>query len=186
MLGGTKDGLMRGMRLPMGSPIAAILQAYVGAFDRQMDALPPGAPAAFASNLGMLVAIAANARAAQDVGTLGLAAGQLALVRQQIERRLADPLLSPARIAQACGISVRKLHGLFDGEGEGNSFSQHVRDRRLDEARATLANHTLRARPIADVAFGLGFNSLSTFYRNYRERFGETPGDTRERTRPGD
>jgi transcriptional regulator GlxA family with amidase domain len=84
-------------------------------------------------------------------------------------------------VAHACGISVRKLHALF--ERADGSFSHHILARRLDEARATLANHTLRDRSIADVAFGLGFNSLATFYRNYRARFDETPGDTRERTR---
>ena len=49
-----------------------------------------------------------------------------------------------------------------------------------DIARLLAAHALLGRRPtgtIADVAFACGFDSLSSFYRNFRARFGHAPGD---------
>lgn len=106
-------------------------------------------------------------------------ARQLAQLHQVIDERLADPLLSPRRVAAECGISPRTLHALFAQSGV--SFATYVTHGRLAEARERLKDAATVERPISEIAFALGFNSLATFYRVYRARYGEAPGDTRLR-----
>jgi acetamidase/formamidase/AraC-like DNA-binding protein len=90
-----------------------------------------------------------------------------------IERRLHDPDLTAARIAQAEGISERYLQKLF--EQNDVSFGHHLRDRRLERARSALVSpgdHT----PVADVAYRCGFGDAANFNRLFKERFGSPPG----------
>jgi AraC-like DNA-binding protein len=79
--------------------------------------------------------------------------------------------LTPARTARALGISVRQLHLLF--EPTGVTFSRYVLARRLERARSQLAIQP--TRKIVDVALSSGIESLTVFYRGFREAFGMTP-----------
>jgi AraC-like DNA-binding protein len=96
---------------------------------------------------------------------------------QYIARHYTDPQLSPLRAAKALGVSVRKLHLLFSTSGK--TFGEQVAARRLDEARLLLVSPGTSERPIADIAFDVGYSDLSTFYRAFRARWGVTPGDAR-------
>jgi AraC-like DNA-binding protein len=112
---------------------------------------------------------------AADAQPDAVRAGRLTDAKRYIDRHLADPDLSPAKVAAALGISVRALHLLF--EPTGGSFARTVLRRRLEECRAALlANPT---RPVTDIAFAWGFGSLSGFYRAFQAAFGLTPGDLR-------
>ena len=64
----------------------------------------------------------------------------------------------------------------------GGGFSAHVRDRRIDCALARLEDPREAGRPIADIAFEVGFGDLSTFNRAFRARVGETPREFRARS----
>ena len=57
-------------------------------------------------------------------GPDSLRAAQLAAVKRHIERRLADPGLNPASVADTVGVSVRQLHLLF--EPTGATFARYV------------------------------------------------------------
>ena len=59
-----------------------------------------------------------------------------------VERNLADPALSPAKIASELGISVRHLHRLFNTSGR--SLSGWIRERRLQQCCADLADPRMR------------------------------------------
>ncbi|WP_051444329.1 helix-turn-helix transcriptional regulator [Afipia sp. P52-10] len=84
--------------------------------------------------------------------------------------------LSPLLVARALGISVRKLHLLF--EPTGLSFSRTLMSMRLAETRRRL---TLEPRKhVAEIAFACGFDSLATFYRAFRQAYRMTPGDLRQ------
>jgi len=78
------------------------------------------------------------------------------------------------------GIAVRTLHLLF--EPSGSSFGRYVLRRRLDECRAALLADP--SRPVTDIAFAWGFNSLSHFYQAFHAAFGTAPGDIRRNTPP--
>ena len=170
-----------GLHLRQGQPIANILTAYLSELQSNLSRLDVASAERFALNAGLLTAAAAGCGRNEEVD-LAIEAGKLAFINARIEEQLCDPLLSPERIARSCGLSVRRLHQLF--EPTGLSLSRYVMQRRMVRARAALAiAHP--ARSIADLAYDLGFNSLGTFYRAYQSQYNETPGDTRERTAGG-
>ncbi|MDP4023407.1 helix-turn-helix domain-containing protein [Methylobacterium sp. NEAU 140] len=92
-----------------------------------------------------------------------------------IERELHRADLSPARVAARLGISVRKLHLVFEPSGE--SFTRRVLARRL--ARADRLLRDAPDRSVTEVAYAAGFESLSTFFRSYRAAYGASPGERR-------
>lgn len=96
-----------------------------------------------------------------------------------IEKNLHRYDLTPATVALALGISVRKLHILFAPTGQ--SFSRYVLTRRLEVARMQLGNDPDRA--VIDIALACGIKSSSVFYRGFREAFGMNPGDYRDSLR---
>lgn len=118
-------------------------------------------------------------------GVLGSAEGQqqtaavrlLAPLQQTIENSLSDPSLCPSRVAMAHGISTRHLHRLF--KQAGMSFSEFVRQRRLERCRDDLADPGLRALPMTEIAFRWGFSDSSHFSRCFRAAFGCTARDFR-------
>lgn len=106
---------------------------------------------------------------------LALRGGYLLAAKRFIARNLYDASLTPEKVASALGMSVRKLHMLF--EPTGRSFA-----RTLVAARVAEADRLLQAEPwrmVADVAFACGFDSLATFYRAFRAAFDATPKDHR-------
>jgi AraC-like DNA-binding protein len=64
-------------------------------------------------------------------------------------------------------------------ESEGLSFTEFVRDERLNRAHRMLASARCAGRKIADIAFTCGFGDISYFNRAFRARFGITPSDVR-------
>jgi AraC-like DNA-binding protein len=92
-----------------------------------------------------------------------------------IRANLADPELTPERVAAACGISKRYLHALFrDAEA---TVTERIRDERLAAARDALAGPGV----IADVAYRFGFSDQAAFSRLFRRAFGQTPSAFRKR-----
>jgi AraC-like DNA-binding protein len=98
-------------------------------------------------------------------------------VREYVRAHLRDPELSPARIASACGVSVRLLYKLY--EGEETSLEQSIIEQRLTGARADLASPRLRHRTIEAVARTWGFTSPSFFSSRFSRAFGSTPREWR-------
>lgn len=83
-----------------------------------------------------------------------------------------DPLLCPARAAAASNVSVRLLHKLF--ADSGLTFGGCLRTLRLEQARLELARAS-RGLSVTDIAMDNGFESLSSFSRAFRQRFGMSP-----------
>jgi len=96
----------------------------------------------------------------------------------EIDQRFCREGLSPTSVAEALGISVRQLHRLFERGGE--SFAQVVMRKRLDLCRKFLEASAHADLSISEIAFKCGFESLPTFYRNFRQRFGTTPREARD------
>lgn len=113
-----------------------------------------------------------------DVGGVGGGASRaLAGLQTTIEQSLSDPGLSPARVAEAHGISTRQLHRVF--KRAGTSFSAFVRERRLERCRGDLADPGLRALPMTEIAYRWGFSDSAHFSRCFRAAFGCTARDFR-------
>lgn len=113
-----------------------------------------------------------------DAGRGAAQGALLQRVCQTLERRLDEPDLTPARLAQAEGISERYLQKLF--EAAGDSFSHYLRERRLQRAFADLANPAMTNCPVSEIAFRYGFNDAAHFSRAFRDRFGLSPRALRQ------
>ena len=90
-----------------------------------------------------------------------------------IEVRLGDPNLSLSVIADHESLSPRYLQRLF--EARGTSFSEYVRERRLERCHSDLKNPKLAHDTITDICLRLGFNNAAHFSRTFKQRYGTSP-----------
>ena len=94
-------------------------------------------------------------------------------VREAVEERLADPDLSVEGLAEAVHVSRSTLYRRLKEEADASptAFIRRVRvqhgARLLREEEGT----------ISEVAYAVGFNSLTYFSRSFREHFGLPPSD---------
>jgi AraC-like DNA-binding protein len=160
--------------LPAASRLTGIIKAYLDAVAGQIDALEDREVDLLADNFCRLLAVACGGAAGEHIEPLRLA--RLEEAKRYVRMHLADPELTPEKVAGALRISVRQLHRLFEPSGE--SFAQYVVSRRLVECRAALMN-PIGDRSVSDVALAWGFTSLATFHRNFRQAFGAPPGELR-------
>lgn len=156
--------------------IGVLLAVYFRAFMQQAPHLD-GAAAAIAVETLAQLALAARGAVplTEEPGRAALRTARLAAARRFIEAHLHRPALAPAGVAAALGISLRHLHLLF--EPTGTSCARHILAGRLERARRLLIRDP--GRPVADIAFACGFESLSTFHRGFRAVFGRTPAELR-------
>ena len=94
-------------------------------------------------------------------------------VRTCIEAHFADPDFSVEELAETMSISRPTLYRKLRSE-TGQTPVAAIREARLLRARADLA---AGVGNISEVAYGVGFNSLSYFSKLFREEFGMTPSD---------
>lgn len=93
------------------------------------------------------------------------------------QQNLHDSELSPQRVADHLGVSVRTLHLRFKQIGQ--TFGHYVLDSRLEACGTALRDPHQRASNISDIAYRWGFNDLSHFNKAFRARFGMTPREWR-------
>ncbi|MFB6414546.1 MULTISPECIES: helix-turn-helix domain-containing protein [Bradyrhizobium] len=100
-------------------------------------------------------------------------------LKRAIHRRLREPGLVVADVADAVGISERYVHKLL--ARSGSSFTDYVIDHRLDGIARDLGDPAMADRAIGAIAFDWGFSDLSHFSRRFKQRFGCRPRDWRAR-----
>lgn len=164
--------------VPSDSPLGSMLGTSIDTAGVQLSRLSPDFGDALLASLCSLVALACSASQQEQLGGRdSLRVERFAAVKRHIERNLAESELTPTTAARALGISVRQVHLLF--EPSGTSFAQHVLRRRLHACRAEFESRAGTRRSVTDIAFGWGFNSMSTFYRAFVSEFGVTPDTLR-------
>jgi len=94
-------------------------------------------------------------------------------------RHLHDADMTPQRVADHLGISVRTLHLRFRQIGQ--SFGRWLLEERLKACRVALRDENQRGLNISEIAYRWGFNDLSHFNKSFRARFDETPAEWRNR-----
>ncbi len=87
-----------------------------------------------------------------------------------------------ANLVAIAGASERSLFGGFRAH-HGMGPMAFLKARRLDAARAALAAPDGHRPTVTGIATASGFNHLSNFARDYRDRFGESPRQTLHRHR---
>ena len=117
---------------------------------------------------------------------------QLVLERQNIEPPLVQKArefidkhkteaLSLSTVAQAAGASVFHFCKVFR-KSTGLKFTDYVARIRLEDARTQLLNPNRR---ISEVAYDVGFQSLTQFNRMFKRVFGQSPTEFREHLNGG-
>lgn len=104
-------------------------------------------------------------------------------IRTYIESHLHDPTLTPGSVAAAVHLSPRRLHQLFEADGE--TVGAYILRRRLEECARAMSDISQRSRTVTEIAFLHGFNNASHFGRVFRERYKATPSDYRRRSSIG-
>ncbi len=162
--------------LPTHTPLGGLLASYLGHLCRDLPKLDaPGAAAALRAFDHLLAGTLGYVDTRREDVQAAMADERLSRVRHFISAQLESASLSPQSIARAMKISPRQLHRLF--EETGSSVSGEIRNLRLLRAR-----HLLRSQPrmsITEVAFASGFDSLATFYRLFKLKFGVTASELR-------
>ncbi|NAS22818.1 helix-turn-helix domain-containing protein [Herbidospora sp. NEAU-GS84] len=105
-------------------------------------------------------------------------------IRDYVEQRLGDPELSPATIAVAHQVSVRRLYQIF--EDEEFTLTAWIRRRRLENCYRDLADPRLLSRPVHAVARRWGFLDAAHFSRTFRAVYGMPPSVHRRLAVHGD
>jgi acetamidase/formamidase/AraC-like DNA-binding protein len=162
------------------SGFADVFARLMDATARTLDTLSDAEWNAVTQSLVDLLLTLAHQLAAStsDAGSSATQSALLHRICQTIERRLDDPGLVPARVAQAEGISERYLQKLF--ETVGDNFTHYVRERRLQRAWADLSNPSEAHRSISEIAYAYGFGDSAHFSRAFRHRFGLPPREFRQ------
>jgi AraC family transcriptional activator of tynA and feaB len=98
------------------------------------------------------------------------------LICNIVRDRFADPNLSPSQVATEAGISLRYLQQLFSVRN--SSYTQFIHSVRLDHAAGLLHRRALldTRQPISQIAYASGFSDYTHFARQFRRRFGHSPG----------
>ncbi len=107
---------------------------------------------------------------------------RLRAIQQFIRDNLADPDLSPDKIASIYGMSRRSLYTMF--LDAGNTPAAFMLSTRLVAAVAMFENQAWRNRSVTEVALECGFADMSHFSRVFRQRFGMSPSEWRHRQQP--
>lgn len=108
-------------------------------------------------------------------------AKQSALFRRILEFMEANYMdceLTPEKIANANGISMRYLHSLF--QQAGMTVSKWMWERRLKATREDLLDPNMSHKRVSEIAFHRGFNDPAHFSRAFKNRFDVSPSKLRQ------
>jgi AraC-like DNA-binding protein len=164
-----------GTSLPADTGVGAMLAQLLTGVPRTAETIRADAAAKVGGVVADLVAVMVN----EQVGGSGRKVGDpwhrtlWLAVEDHIERHLADPDLSLARIAAAHHVSVRTLQRLF--QARGMPVTHWIRERRLERCRRDLLDPRLATRPIHAIAANWQFLSHAHFTRLFRATYGLTP-----------
>ncbi len=156
-----------------------LITSWLDVLLRQHAGLSPQSLELACTTLCALVAQACGAAAGpREPARLARRRALLQRVMHAVEQRFADMALTPEQVASAFGMSLRTLHQLF--ELSPHSFHEFLTRTRLAHAHALLIDPSSRHVGTAEIGFAAGFRETSTFYRRFKQRYGDTPGALRK------
>jgi AraC-like DNA-binding protein len=164
-----------GGRIESKAGVGSLLAVHLLALSNEISSLDASVQGSVSRSTLELLGIALSGQ--QQVSTFDASAVMLRKVQDFILQHLHEDGLTPARIAESCGISLRYLHMLF--QRSDMTVSGYVMHSRLSACRQALADRSYNRYQIAEIAYRFGFNSTSHFCRAFKEKFGESPGDAR-------
>ncbi|MBW9117956.1 helix-turn-helix domain-containing protein [Rhizobium cauense] len=123
-----------------------------------------------------LCLLGAYLQASRNGGSHPAAETLLSRALALIDRYGADPAFGPRELASRLNVSERMLQRHFRPLGE--TPNHRLLNRRLEIAHSRLCARADVAASdgITAIAYDAGFNDLSYFYREFRKKYGTTPG----------
>lgn len=164
------------MRIFSGEdPLVALLRSYLwDLYARMPNMSLVQAQATVAPTMQLLAAALNGAVTEEAVGNVRQA--QTEQIRRYINAHLLESGLTVESIAATFGMSVRKLHYLFEPHG---GVMAYVHRQRLQHARAVIADPVQMRRSIQDIAEDHGFHHRKNFIAAFRRTFDMTPSEAR-------
>lgn len=174
-MGSTRGAV--GLSIGSDQASAVLIREFFSGMMRSGDAFAPAVAARMATVGVDLLAAGFAERLGRDPPKNEGAAAIVYRAKSVIDRRLRDPDLDTAAVARALRLSPRRLQEVF--RMEGLSVDAWIWDRRLTAAHRLLSDPACGALAIATVAYRCGFTSQAHFARRFRQRFGQSPTETR-------
>jgi AraC-like DNA-binding protein len=162
-------------RIPASLPLK-LLAGYAEGLMSDV-ALSPETEAMTASHIQDLIAAALGPQSKGHSERGGIRVARLAAIKRDILANLADPALSLNTLATRHRISPQYVRALFSQHG--TTFSDYVREQRLQRAFRRLAGSRSPHMTISAIAYDCGFGELSWFNKTFKKRFKRTPSDVR-------
>jgi AraC-like DNA-binding protein len=169
-----------GRAIPAGEGVAALLRPLATELASGTTAFADHVKERLAGHLADLVATLVDEQAGGHGDSTPDTPRTLLLttIRAHIDAHLRDPGLSPARVAEAHGISLRYLHALF--EDEDTTVHRLIQQRRIEECARELLRRGRAGRTISAVARGWGFKNAAHFSRVFKSVYGCSPSEWRD------
>jgi AraC-like DNA-binding protein len=178
-LGFPVDVVRKAAQILPSSPVYPLVQGHMSGVCRRADALASDASAATIGEATLDLVRAMISSAGQDDLRTNSVMHETRHTRivAFIQQNLADPGLSPERIAREQHISVRQLYKLWTHNEL--SLSEWIMSERLEGARRALA---VPAPPgtIGTIARRWGFADSTHFSRRFRRAYGLSPREWRQ------
>lgn len=170
------------LRVDDGAPGGQLLKSYLDHLLGGMAAWSDAEVGALGEHLIDLIVLflvqSQAAQASENDSSVTLAHRERALA--YMRRHLSDSALTPARIAQACGLSPGYLHRVF--QVADLSVESQLYVLRLEQCRRLLRDPANNHRSIAELAYQSGFGHPAHFSRLFRQRFGMTARECRKQS----
>lgn len=159
--------------------VQRLLKGHVNTLLGATDVIDPRIAALAADYLSGLIGalVGPNSEVRMESALRAVPAARLAAVRTALRRRFREPGLTAEIIGASLGLSARYVQHLM--QQDGSTFTSELMAMRLEAAHAELLAEPLDRATVTDIAFRCGFSDLSTFYRAFRSRFGQTPNAVR-------
>jgi AraC family transcriptional regulator, positive regulator of tynA and feaB len=161
-------------------PAVGLAVDFIRSLSARVEKLDPMLMPRLATQVVDLLALALSGE--QGAGLSTARANALRRVKAEIEKRLRDPNLNPARVADGAGVSIRYANSLL--AEEGSSLERYILRRRLEECRRALEDPMQVPRMVGEIAFEWGFSDHSHFTRRFKDAFDMTPSECRQMTAP--
>jgi AraC-like DNA-binding protein len=173
------ESLWHGFALAGDSPAAALIGGNLELFAQQAERLTARELDGFLQGFVAMIGKAASPlfdQARSPIGRKPLAS--FVSIRRLIDQNLRSPALDADMLARTFGLSRASLYRLFEPVG---GVASYIRGARLNRAYQDIVATEFSNRRIAPVAYRLGFKNLSAFNRLFKETYGVSPGEARDR-----
>ena len=160
-------------------PAASVFFACLSSVADQVHRLDEATREGLAERLIDLLATAIEADLASEISVSSVRAHHLRRVKTYLMANLHRTDLSAKSVAAVLGLSVRYVHDLF--RDEPVTIGAFLRQHRLTRVRNALAGHQFSSLTIAEIAYRHGFHSSSHFATCFKDEFGCSPKQWRQR-----